>query len=81
MKETIVVNPKPDITVEINVGGDGEGTVKSVNGILPDKTGDVKLDIEGAVLDALVAFGTAPVVLDEDGAILTDHDGAVIINN
>lgn len=38
------------------------------------------IGVEEAVLGILVDFGIAPVLLDENGAVLTDGDDAVLVN-
>ena len=38
------------------------------------------IGIEEAVFDMLIAFGVAPVLLDADGRVLADGDGAVLVN-
>ena len=65
---------------ELLVAIENGGAVKTVNGISPDESGDVKLDIETAVLETLIALNVAPVVLDADGAVITDSDGAILLN-
>ena len=36
-------------------------------------------DIEGAVMDVLLALGLAPVLLDADGSVLTENDGTLLL--
>lgn len=61
----------------------GKGTVKSVNGVEPDKNGNVQIDIpklpgDAEVLTALIETDMLPAV-HADGAILTDQNGNIIL--
>ena len=47
---------------------------------LEDKIGQGGGGAENAVLDVLVSLGIAPVLLDENGAVFTDGNGAILIN-
>lgn len=38
-----------------------------------------KAEVESIVMDVLIALGIAPVLLDENGAILTDDNGNILI--
>ena len=62
--------------------GGGEGTVKTVNGIEPDESGNVTLDIsveDSEVLDMLIDLNALPAVTDTDGAIYTDENGSILV--
>ena len=65
------------------VGKFGEGTVKSVNGVLPDDIGNVELKMETVdeeeTLAMMLELGALPAVIDSDGAILTDENGAILL--
>ena len=37
--------------------------------------------VEDAMLDCLIAFGVAPVLMDADGSVLTEQDGTILCNN
>ena len=39
------------------------------------------IGVEEAGFDMLVALGIAPVLLDADGQVLADGDGAVLVNH
>lgn len=38
------------------------------------------IDIETSILEALVKFNMVPMLLDSDGSVLTDNDGAFLLN-
>lgn len=45
-----------------------------------DKLEESAAAVDDKILDTLVAFEVAPVLLDTDGAMLVDGDGAILIN-
>lgn len=63
------------------------GTVKSVNGVKPDESGNVEIETGGGgssidvdvaeALEALVETGIVEPAADENGAIYTDEDGTI----
>lgn len=62
------------------------GTVKSVNGVKPDESGNVEIETGGGgsidvdvveALEALMDTGIAEPAADENGAIYTDEDGTI----
>lgn len=73
----------PDIIEQIlaHLDTSDKANVKSVNGALPDEEGNVQLDLETTILETMIALNTAPVVLDSDGAVLTDENGAILLNS
>lgn len=58
-------------------GGSSGGTVKSVNGIGPDKEGNVELYNPCDALELVTEMGLVSPVTDENGVVLTDGDGAI----
>lgn len=59
-------------------GGGGEGTVKSVNGVLPDEAGDVDIEpTDDDALEVLAETGIIDPVSDADGALYTDADETI----
>ena len=59
----------------------GKGTVKSVNGVKPDKDGNVEIDALPDELEQLAMLAEADMLpaVHENGAILTDESGNVIL--
>lgn len=58
------------------------GSVQTVNGVLPDESGNVQIDIapeDSEVIDMLIELDALPAVADADGAILTDESGAILM--
>ena len=64
------------------------GTLPNTVNVLVEKNGEAKRisagnlynDVEKNVMDLLVKMSVAPVVLDENGALLADGDGAILLN-
>lgn len=59
-----------------------DGTVKSVNGIAPDESGNVEIDAlpdDTEQLSMLIEADMLPAVHDANGAILTDESGKIIL--
>lgn len=58
------------------------GEVKTVNNVEADKNGNVDIvpSIEETAMDLLIQMELAPVVLDHDGAVLADADGAILLS-
>lgn len=66
------------------IGNFNEGTVKSVNGTLPDQNGNVTVDVstiisENDALAVLLECNALPTLVDKNGAILTDKNGAILL--
>ena len=59
----------------------GKGTVKTVNGIKPDKEGNVEIDALPDELEQLAALAETDMLpaVHENGAILTDENGNIIL--
>ena len=89
------MNISPGITISIHVTSDTDGMatrkwveeklegiggqgVQTVNGVPPDEEGDV--DIRGTILDYLITLNMAPVLMEADGSVLADGDGAILMN-
>lgn len=53
--------------------------VKSVNGIFPDETQNIQLDIEAVVLRTLEKVGTVELVYSDDGSVYTDENGSILL--
>lgn len=67
---------------KLQVCGKIGGTVKSVNGVKPDKNGNVEIDALPDELEQVAMLAEAdmlPAVHDANGAILTDENGNVIL--
>ena len=66
---------------------DANKVVSSVNGIVPDKNGNVAVDIpEGSglpdneeVIQSLLDMGMLPAVLNDDNEIMTDESGNILL--
>lgn len=58
-------------------GGEIVGTVQTVGGVGPDENGDVP--IEPTVISILEAVGLITLSRDENGVILTDENGAILL--
>lgn len=66
------------------------GVVRSVNGVTPDEDGNVQIEVGGAececeaatddeIVEALFEMGALPAITDENGAILTDENNAILM--
>ena len=58
------------------------GTVKSVNGVAPDESGNVEIDAlpdNAEQIEMLIEADMLPAVHDASGAILTDENGNIIL--
>lgn len=66
------------------------GVVRSVNGVKPDEDGNVQIEVGGAececeaatddeIVEALFEMGALPAITDENGAILTDENNAILM--
>lgn len=82
------VLPDEDGNVKIETGT--EGAVTSVNGVKPDEDGNVQIEVGGAececeaatddeIVEALFEMGALPAITDENGAILTDENNAILM--
>lgn len=81
------VKPDEDGNVKIDTGT--EGSVTSVNGVKPDEDGNVQIEVgsececeaatDDEVVEALFAMGALPAITDENGAILTDENNAILM--
>lgn len=92
----VKLGPGITIRIKVDGGGDvrsvngvrpdGNGDVRittgvhSVNNTAPDERGNVEIDVEGIVLGVLIAMDAVDVIQDEDGAVLTDYDGALLLS-
>ena len=82
------VLPDEDGNVKIETGT--KGAVTSVNGVKPDEDGNVQIEVGGAececeaatddeIVEALFEMGALPAITDENGAILTDENNAILM--
>ena len=58
------------------------GSVKTVNGVLPDESGNVTLNIsveDSEIIDMMIELNAFPAVMDADGAFLADMDGSILL--
>lgn len=67
------------------------GFVRSVNGVEPDEDGNVQIEVGGGsececevatddeIVEALFGMGALPAITDENGAILTDENNAILM--
>lgn len=77
----------PSVSLHID-GGGGGGDVPSTAVLYTPQTptdeqkaqARENIGFEGAALGILVALGIAPVLLDADGAVLTDGDDSIFVN-
>lgn len=64
------------------IAADAVGKVKTVNGISPDKNGNVEVDAlpdNDEQLEMLIEADMLPAVYDVNGPILTDEAGNIIL--
>lgn len=61
---------------------ENSGAVKTVNGVVPDVSGNIEIDAlpdDTAQLALLIEADLLPAVYDSNGAILTDENGNIIL--
>ena len=66
----------------VGMGNQTKGAVKSINGITPDKNGNVEIEIVPNGLEQLsmlIEADMLPAVHDVSGAILTNEQGNIIL--
>ena len=82
------VTPDENGNVKIETGT--KGAVTSVNGVKPDEDGNVQIEVGGAececeaatddeIVEVLFEMGALPAITDENGAILTDENNAILM--
>ena len=54
------------------------GKVKTVNGNEPDENGNIEVDVEGISINTITSFELIEPMIDEDGNMIVDEDGAII---
>ena len=62
--------------------GNGDAVLFSEQNLTPDQQAQARenMAVEEAVLKMLIEMEIAPVLLDADGTVLSDHDGAILLN-
>lgn len=71
-----------ELNGSMSMGNPAKGAVKTVNGVKPDKNGNVEVDAlpdELEQVEILIESDMLPAVHDVNGAILTDENGNVIL--